>query len=242
MNDNRLSGIAMIAGQAGLLLTLSLHPSGKITPAQVDQMVHKLIAVHSIALAGLPLMILGALGLTRLLSSFNRYRLSVAAFVIYSFAIAASLSGIVIDGLVMPHILPRLAEAAQAASAASGGQGAPPASGEVWRALIKYNGYLDMAFVQLSLVATAIAVITWSIVMFVDRTLPRAIGVYGVTLGVVALAALFSGALGAEHALMIIVFGQATWFLIVGGLLCARAEPVGGAETPIAKSTWMPAR
>ena len=58
MTDNRLSGIAMIAGQLGLILTLSLHPSGKITPAQVDQMVHKLIAVHSIALAGLPLMTL----------------------------------------------------------------------------------------------------------------------------------------------------------------------------------------
>ena len=236
MTDNRLSGIAMIAGQVGLLLTLSLHPSGKITPAQVDQMVHKLIAVHSIALAGLPLMILGALGLSRLLSSFdrdrpNRNRLSVAAFVIYSFAIAASLSGIVIDGLVMPHLLPHLAEATQASAAASsGGQPAVSASGEVWRALFKYNGYLDMAFVQLSLVATGIAVITWSIAMLLGRTFPRATGIYGLSLGIIALIALFSGALGAEHALMIIVFGQATWFLIVGGLLVIRSpdHPIAG--------------
>jgi hypothetical protein len=231
MTDNRLSGIAMIAGQLGLILTLSLHPSGKITPAQVDQMVHKLIAVHSIALAGLPLMILGALGLSHMLSSFDRNRLSVVAFVIYSFAIAASLSGIVIDGLVMPHLLPHLAEATQASAAASsGGQPAVSASGEVWRALFKYNGYLDMAFVQLSLVATGIAVITWSIAMLLGRTFPRATGIYGLSLGIIALIALLSGALGAEHALMIIVFGQATWFLIVGGLLVIRSpdHPIAG--------------
>jgi len=231
MTDNRRSGIAMIAGQVGLLLTLSLHPSGKITPAQVDQMVHKLIAVHSIALAGLPLMILGALGLSRLLSSFNRdrpnrNRLSVAAFVIYCFAIAASLSGIVIDGLVMPHLLPHLAEAAQASAAASSGaQPAASATADSWRALFKYNGYLDMAFVQLSLVATAVAVITWSAAMLVGA-FPRALAIYGLILGVIALVALFSGALGAEHALTIIIFGQATWFLIAGGLLCTRRDPV----------------
>ncbi len=231
MTDNRLSGIAMIAGQVGLLLTLSLHPSGKITPAQVDQMVHKLIAVHSIALAGLPLMILGALGLSRLLSSFdrdrpNRNRLSVAAFVIYSFAIAAVLSGIVIDGLVMPHLLPHLAEAAQAAASSAGQPAAPSTTGDVWRALFKYNGYLDMAFVQLSLVATAIAVISWSIAMFLSKTFPRPTAIYGLILGVIALVALFSGALGAEHALMIIVFAQTTWFLIVGAILCARPDPI----------------
>jgi hypothetical protein len=226
MTDNRLSGIAMIAGQLGLILTLSLHPSGKISPAEVDQMVHKLIAVHSIALAGLPLMILGALGLLRVLSSRNQ--LSVAAFVIYSFAVAAILSGIVIDGLVMPHLLPQLADAAKA-SAAAASSGVQPtaaasASGEVWHALFKFNGYLDMAFVQYSLVATAVAVIAWSVAMLLGKIFPSGTAIYGLVLGVIALVVLFSGALGAEHALMIIVFGQSTWFLIVGGLLCARPD------------------
>ena len=55
---------------------------------------------------------------------------------------------------------------------------------------------------------------------------PRATGIYGLILGVIALVALFSGMLGAEHALMIIVFGQSTWFLILGGLLCVLPDPV----------------
>lgn len=220
MTDNRMSGLAMLGGQLGLILTLSLHPSGKITPAQVDQMVHKLITVHSLALAGLPLMILGALGLSRLLSSPNR--LSVAAFTIYSFAVAAMLSGVVIDGLVMPRLLPHFAEAAQASAPA---QATAPASasGDVWRALFKYNGYLDMAFVQVALVATAVAILAWSLAMVLSKTF-RSAGVYGLILGVIALITLFSGALGAEHAISIIVFGQATWFLIVGGLLCAQPQ------------------
>src|ERR1700722_18984460 len=212
MTDNRLSGLAMIAGQVGLLLTLSLHPSGKISPTEVDQMVHKLIEVHSIALAGLPLMILGALGLSSFLSFSSR--LSVAAFVIYSFAIAASLSGIVIDGLVMPHILPHLADAAKAAAAGGQPSAAASGAGDIWRALIKYNAYLDMAFVQLSLVATAVAVMTWSVAML-RATFPRPTAIYGLALGLITLVALFSGvlssgALGSEHALMIIIFGHAT--------------------------------
>jgi hypothetical protein len=213
MTDNRLSGLAFLAGQLGMILTLSLHPSGKISPAQVDQMAHKLIAVHSIALASLPFMILGALGLSRALSS----RLSIAAFVFYSFGIAALLSGIVIDGLVMPSLLPHLAAAAQATAAA-------PLSSDVWRTIFRYNGYLDMAFVQVSMVASAVAIIVWSLAMVLTKTLSRTAGIYGLVLGAVALIALLSGALGAEHAISVMIFGQATWFLIVGGTLWAQPQ------------------
>jgi hypothetical protein len=231
MTDNRLGGIALLAGQLGLILTLSLHPSGKISPAEVDHMVRKLIAVHSIALAALPLMILGALGLTRALASPNR--LSIAAFVFYSFAIGAMLSGIVIDGLVMPRLLPHLAEAAQAA-AASGARGPAsasvpaPTAGDVWRALMKYNGYLDMAFVQVSMIASAAAILIWSIVMVFGKRLSRPAGIYGLVLGAIVIIAVFSGALGAEHAITIVAFGQASWLIIVGGVLCAQA-----ATTPV---------
>ena len=225
MTDNRLAGVALIAGQLGLILTLALHPSGKITPAEVDHMVRKLIAVHSIALAALPLMIVGALGLARALSSPNR--LSIAAFVFYSFAIAAMLSGIVIDGLVMPRILPHLAEAAQAAAAVTGQHGSMSApastSGDAWRVLMKYNGYLDMAFVQVGMIASAVAIFVWSIVMVFGKMLSRPAGIYGLILGALVIVGLLTGVFGAEHAVSVVVFGQASWFIVVGGQLCARA-------------------
>ncbi len=224
MTDNRLTGLALLAGQLGLILTLSLHPSGKITPAEVDHMVRKLIAVHSLALAALPLMILGALGLARALSSPNR--LSIAGFVFYSFAIAAMLSGIVMDGLVMPRLLPHLAEAAQAAAAAAHASASAPAPtpGDAWHALMRYNGYVDMAFVQVAMIASAVAILVWSIVMILGKMLPRAAGIYGLVLAAIVIIGLISGAFGAEHAITIVVFGQASWFIVVGGLLCAQPQ------------------
>ena len=227
MTDHRLAGIALIAGQLGLILTLALHPSGKITPAEVDAMVRKLIAVHSIALASLPLMILGALGLARALWPAPN-RLSVVAFVLYVFGIAALLSGIVIDGLVMPRLLPHLADAAQAAAAqAHGSAPAPAAPADTWRTLMKYNGYLDMAFVQVSMIASA-AAIAWSCAMIFGantsgKLFSRGAGAYGLILGVLVLAGLFTGLFAAEHAISIVVFGQASWFIVVGSLLCARS-------------------
>ncbi len=228
MTDNRLSGLALLAGQLGMILTLSLHPSGKITPAEVDHMVRKLIAVHSIALVSLPLMILGTLGLARALASPNR--LSMAGFVFYTFAVAALLSGIVIDGLVMPRLLPHLAEAAQ--SAALAGTHVPsavpaPASGDTWRVLMKYNGYVDMAFVQVSMIGSALAILAWSLAMFFGKALSPAAGIYGLVLGMIVVIGLCFGLFGAEHAIGIVVFGQASWFVVVGGLLCARPERVG---------------
>ncbi|HTR24567.1 MAG TPA: hypothetical protein VMI10_11335 [Terriglobales bacterium] len=226
MTDNRLAGIALIAGQLGLILTLALHPSGKITPAEVDAIVRKLMAVHSIALASLPFMILGALGLARALWPAPN-RLSIAGFVIYVFGIAAILSGIVIDGLVMPRLLPHLADAAQAAAAQARGATATPASADTWRTLMKYNGYLDMAFVQVSMIASAAAIAAWSCAMILGATtfgkvLSRAAGVYGLILGVLVVVGLVTGAFGAEHAISIVVFGQASWFIVVGSQLCRR--------------------
>jgi len=224
MTDNRLAGIALIAGQLGLILTLALHPSGKITPGEVDAMVRKLLAVHSIALAGIPLMILGALGLARALWPAPN-RLSIAGFVIYVFGIAALLSGVVIDGLVMPRLLPHLADAAQAAGAQAHGSAPVAAAGDTWRTLMKYNGYLDMAFVQVSMIATAGAIAAWSCAMIFGaptfgRLFSRANGVYGLILAVLVIVGLFSGMFGAEHAIYMVVFGQASWFIAAGGFLC----------------------
>jgi hypothetical protein len=203
MTDNRTSGLALLAGQAGLLLTLSLHPSGSISLAQIDVMAHKLVAVHSIALAALPFMLLGALGLSWALSSPNR--LGIVAFVFYGFAIAAMLSGILVDGLVTPSIMRQVA--------------ASPAASDAWRMIFRYNGFLDMAFVHVSLVASAVAIVIWSVAILRSAMLSHRVGVYGVILGAMIPVAVFSGILGSEHAISGLVFGQMTWFVIVGVML-----------------------
>ena len=204
MTDNRMSGLALIAGSAGLILTLSLHPSGPISPAQVEQMARKLIAVHSIGLFSLPFLFLGALGLSRTLAAPNR--LGVVALVFYGFAITAMLCGVVADGLVTPSILRQIV---------AGG----PSAGDGWRTIMRYNGYLDMSFVQVGMVASAVAIAMWSLAILRGTVLGRGVGVYGLILGVLAVAAVFSGFMGAEHAMSMVILGQVSWFIVIGGLL-----------------------
>lgn len=206
MTDNRMSSLALLAASAGLILTLSLHPGGRITPAQVDQMVRKLVAVHSLGLATLPLMFLGALGLTRVLASPNR--LGVVGLVLYGFAAVAMLCGVVADGLVTPSLLRELVAAAPGSSASDG-----------WHAIFKYNSYLDMAFVEVSMVASAIAIAAWSVAIVRGAVLPRGVGIYGVIYGVFVLLVVFSGKMKSEHAISVVVLGQCAWFFILGLLL-----------------------
>jgi hypothetical protein len=205
MTDDRMSGVALLAGQAGLILTLSLHPSGPMSQAQIDQLVHRLIYVHSLGLATVPIMVLGALGLSRALSSPNR--LSVVAFVLYGFAAVAMFSGIVVDGFVTPSLL------RQVAGASEGGA-------DFWRRVLRYNAFVDVALLQVSLVATATAIVAWSVGMLRITKFNRAAATYGLIIGVLAAIAVFSGSFGAEHAIGVVLLGQSTWFVLVGVLLC----------------------
>ena len=132
MTDNRMSSLALLAASAGLILTLSLHPSGRIAPAQIDQIVRKLVAVHSLGLATLPLTFLGALGLARVLASPNR--LGIVGLVLYGFAAVAMLCGVVADGLVTPSLLREMVAASPGTNMS-----------DAWRVIFKYNDYLDVA-------------------------------------------------------------------------------------------------
>lgn len=216
MTDNRMSGLALLAASAGLILTLSLHPSGRITPAQVDQIVRKLVAVHSLGLATLPFTFLGALGLARVLASPNR--LGIIGLVFYGFAAAAMLCGVVADGLVTPSLLRQMVAASPGTS-----------TSDAWHMIFKYNDYLDMALVNVSMVASAVAIAAWSVAIVRSAALPRGIGVYGLILGVIALLAVFSGRLNPEHVIHIVVVSQCSWFLFVGILLWQLPEPVSQA-------------
>ena len=64
MTDNRMAGLAMIAGSAGVIITLGLHPSGHglFAPETFDSAARTLIAVHSLALATFPVWFLGRVG------------------------------------------------------------------------------------------------------------------------------------------------------------------------------------
>src|SRR5271165_1869301 len=85
MTDDRKSGLALIAGSVGLIITMALHPVGHdlLVPGQFDRIARLVVAVHTLALVCIPVMFLGAMGLSRRLASPDR--LSLCAVVAYGF-------------------------------------------------------------------------------------------------------------------------------------------------------------
>ena len=220
MKDNRLGGIALIIGAVSGIITMSLHPvtgAHPITPDQFEKLATLMIGVHVLAIAGVPFSFLGAFALARRLDSPGR--LALVGLVIYSLGLVAVTIAPAISGLVgteiLGHIIARGAESEQ------------------WRILMKYNFLINQAFAKIFVVASCSAVLLWSLMIVKSRTLPVAIGIYGLLLGLVIVIALISGVLSLDaHGFGLVIFGQAIWFIVTGVLLLRSGETSTDLPTP----------
>ena len=185
-----------------MIITMVLHPRGRIAPAEVDALVRKLLEVHSLALASIALLFLGAWGIARRFAAPDR--LSWIGLGTYGYATAAVLSGTVMDGLVEPRLLQQII--------ASTGP-----TRELWQAITKYNALVVGSFVRVYLVAAAVAVLFWSVSMVKNRKPRSGIALYGGLLGLATVVAVLAGFLSPDsHAFVMVIVGQAVWFLSVG--------------------------
>ena len=175
MTNNRWSGVALIAGSVGSIITMALHPSGRVAPEQMESMIRMLIGVHALALASTPVLFIGAWGLSW--RSPSRDRLTLAALVFYTFALLAIMNAAVADGLVTPNIFRQMV-----ASAGS------PAAIDGWKMVSRYNFYVNQGYAQVFVAASSLAIILWSIAILRKRDLSWGLGIYGCVLGAVTLA------------------------------------------------------
>jgi hypothetical protein len=212
MTDDRMGGIALIAGATGGIITMILHPSGPdlFVPGQLAPMAYLTVAVHALAIASAPVSFLGALALSRRTDAPGR--LAVAALVAYGFSLAAVLVAAVVSGLVAPGLVREIIGAA------------PPAS-EAWRIAFDYNGRLNQAFARVFAVGSSAAIVLWSAAIVRSRALTPGVGIYGLVLGPAIIVAVGSGHLRPDvHGFGLIVLGQAVWFAVAGALLCRFRE------------------
>jgi hypothetical protein len=217
MSNDHVSGLALIVGSSGMIITMSLHPTGHVAPDQLESMIPMLIAVHALALACVPLMFLGALGLSRHVA--GRGHLALTGLIAYTFALLAVMNAAVADGLVTPSVLRQMVASA----------GAPQAV-DLWRMISHYNFYVNQGYAQVFVVASSVAIILWSASTWRGKELPRGLSIYGCILGAITLIALFSGHLNLDkHGFGIIIFGQAGWFIVAGALLLRREDRVATA-------------
>jgi hypothetical protein len=229
MTDEQKGGVALVVGAAGGLVTMALHPTGRdlMAPGHAASMAALAAAVHTLAIACLPVSFLGALALTRRLAAPGRLALPVAALVVYGFALVAAMAAAVLSGFVAT----RLAREILAGT---------PQEGEGLRLLIHFGWLLNQAFAQVFAVASATALALWSAAIVRTRALPRGLGVYGLVLGPVVALAVLAGHLRLDvHGFGLVMLGEGIWLLVAGGRMWR--GPASLPAAPVAPTPGEPA-
>lgn len=212
MTDNRMSGIALLIGMTGTIITMALHPTSQdlTGPGNASHMMQLNVAVHSLALVCIPILFLGALGLTQRLAAPNR--LALSGLVLFGFAEVAVMIAAAASGLIAPGLFHHMA--------------ADPGMADMWRAVLVLNGHLNQAFAMIFVVASSAAIVLWSAAILKGNTFSRPMGIYGCILGPLTIFAVLSGHVRLNvHGFGLIVLGQAIWFVVVGVLLYREKPP-----------------
>jgi hypothetical protein len=207
MTDDRKSGIALITGMAGTIITMALHPTGRdLASGHAASMMQLNVAVHTLALVCVPILFLGALGLTQRLASPNR--LAVSGLVLFGFAEVAVMIAAAASGLITPGLFHHMSTDS-------------PAAADAWRAAMALNGRLNQAFALIFTVASSVAIVIWSAAILKSSIFNRALGIYGCILGPLTIVGVLSGHVRLNvHGFGLVILGQAIWFITAGVLLC----------------------
>ncbi len=213
MKRDVVSGTLLVAGSLAMLLVMGLHPTGHdlVSPERFARLARLNMMVHGLAVASVPVLFLGLLGLWRRLGPSD---LSTAALVAWGFGgvavmVAAVASGFVATGVIRHMLM------------------ADEASRDQYHALLTYTGLVNRAFANVHVVAMSVAILLWSAALLRTHRMGRAVGVAGVVAGTGILLGVSSGQLRMDvHGFGIVVLAHAAWLIWLGILLCRE----GGAS------------
>ncbi|MGA8029506.1 MAG: hypothetical protein WB992_20380 [Bryobacteraceae bacterium] len=210
MTDDRKSGIALIAGSFGGLLTVAIHPraSGSLTAGQVAHLAVASAAAHSLAIVSFVILFLGACGLVRRIAAADR--IAFAAIVIYGFACVAILIAAAVSGFIVPDIMLRMVRDV-------------PAAAQQWKIVISGIFQINQAFARIYAVGAFLAIFLWSISALRNGGLGRGVAIYGCLIAPLIILGIVSGHLRLDvHGMGIVALAHAIWFVIIGVELCSR--------------------
>ena len=211
MKDNRMSGAALIAGMVGFIITMALHPTGHDlgSPDHAAFMMRLNVAVHSLALVCIPILFLGALGLTKFLDAPNRFALG--GLVLFGFAEVAVMNAAAISGLIVPGVFRHMT--------------AEPGLSDTWRAVLQLCGHMNQAFALIFVVASSVAIVLWSAAILRSKLFSRSLAMYGCVLGPIMILVVASGHLPLNvHGFGMVALVMAIWFIAAGVQLCQKTN------------------
>jgi hypothetical protein len=201
-----VSGSSLIAGSLAGVLVMTFHPTAHdlLTAADLPRVVQRTALIHAIALASVPVLFLGLLGLSCRL---GLSALTTAALVAYGVGGVAVISAAVADGFVAPPMFARFIAAQGEARG-------------VYEALLVFTRLVNQGFAKVDVVASAAAILLWSAALWTSGA-SRAAGVAGAVVAVGVLLAFFTGAVRLDaHGFGFVTFVQSGWLLWLGLLLC----------------------
>ena len=212
MTDERKSGIALITGSLGGMLTMAIHPTAgaaSLTLAQVGHLSTLSGIAHSLAMVSVLLLFLGACGLTRRIATADR--LCFAALITYGFASVTILIAAAVSGFIVPDIMQRMARDV-------------PAAAQEWRIVISGIFQINQAFSRIFSVAASGAIILWSVSALRNGGLGRTVALYGCVAGLLTIAGIGVGHLRLNvHGMAIVAVSEAVWYIAVGTQLLRSA-------------------
>jgi hypothetical protein len=215
MTDDRKSGIALIAGSLGGILTMAIHPTGaaSLTADQVAHLAVASAAAHSLAMVSFVVLFLGGCGLARSIGAPDR--IAFSAIVTYGFACVAGFIATAVSGFIVPSIMRHMILDI-------------PATAQQWRIVIDGIFQINQAFARIYSVAASLAIILWSVSALRNGGLGRGVATYGCVIAPLIIVGIVIGHLRLNvHAMAMVVSGQAIWSLMVGAQLYSRrpSEP-----------------
>jgi hypothetical protein len=216
MTDDRKSGLALIAGSLGGILTMAIHPTagGPLTPDQVEKLATMSAVAHSLAMISFVLVFLGVCGLVRRIAAADRTAFS--GLVVYAVACIAVLIATAVSGFIVPGMMKLMAHDIPSAP--------------TWKILITGIFQINQAFAKIYTVAASAAIILWSVSALRNGGLSRKVAIYGCVIAPIIILGIASGHLRLDvHGMGAVVLGQAIWFIVVGGEMCS-----AGAEKQLA--------
>lgn len=207
MTTNQKAALAIITGTFCGLVTMSLHPTGHDVVASLSSggKGSLNVAVHSIALLGQPLILMGLLAFAL---QFRAERtLAVGAFVLYAWGSFAIMIAATASGFISTALL----------KATLNEQGP---SGDFARSALRYTGLWNQSFTKVFVAFSSLAILAWSVAMIREKVFSRSLAIYGIISGCAALALTLSGSLRFDiHGFGAIVLAQGIWLVWIASML-----------------------
>lgn len=214
MTDESKSGITLIAGSIGLIVTMAIHPTSgpsSLTPEQVAHLALGSGIAHSLAMVSGLLLFLGACGLTKSIAAADR--IAFAAVVTFGFACVAVLMATAVSGFIVPGIMQRMVNDI-------------PANAHEWQVVMSGIFQINQAFARIYSVATALAMILWGASAVRNGGFGRGIAIYGFVASALIIVGIAIGHIRLNvHGMAAVALAQAIWFIVVGAQLIARPKP-----------------